>query len=347
MTKKKLIVNDKAYLTTPTLWSVIGVLSIIILMCGLTGCTSEEATPTSSEELLQTETSMPSPTLTDTPSPSPTFTMTVMPSDTPTNTSTPTEVLGVGSEYTNPNDDAKMVYVPEGDFLMGSEAISGNDGESPEHTVYLDAFWIYKYEVTNAQFTAFLNAEGNQEEEGATWLGADNFDVQIHQEDGQWTADEGYMSHPVIFVNWYGAQAYCKWAGGQLPTEAEWEKAARGQDGQTYPWGEQELNCNLVDYDCVVGTSPVGSYPAGASPYGALDMAGNVMEWVADWWAYDSYSTSSDENPTGPTSGTNKVLRGGSWFGIWGHSLVSADRYKIKPTEDNYYIGFRCAYTTP
>ena len=242
----------------------------------------------------------------------------------------------------NEKDGAEMVYVPAGEFLMGSEEAEAYSDESPEHTVYLDAYWIYKHEVTNEQYAAFLNEMGNQTKVSVTWLDASSTYTNIHESGGEWTADSGYEDHPVVQVTWYGAQAYCEWAGGGLPTEAQWEKAARGEDGQTYPWGEASPNCDLAQYgDCSGGTKPVGSYPNGASMYGALDMAGNVWEWVADWYDADYYENSPSQNPTGPASGTYRVLRGGSWLNNGGFLRASL-RVRNYPGNSSSIIGFRC-----
>jgi formylglycine-generating enzyme required for sulfatase activity/uncharacterized caspase-like protein len=223
-----------------------------------------------------------------------------------------------GDTWIRPADEAVMVYVPAGEFLMGSIENDeyARDNELPQHTVTLDAFWIDKYEVTNAQYAAFLNAEGNQEEGGVTWLDAEDEDVWIHERDGVWEADSGYADHPVVGVSWYGARAYAAWVGGRLPTEAEWEKAARGTEGQRYPWGNEQPTRDLSNFSGNVGgTTPVGSYsPAGDSPYGCADMAGNVWEWVHDWYDEDYYSVSPGSNPQGPASGTYRVLRGGAFF---------------------------------
>ena len=248
---------------------------------------------------------------------------------------------------------AEMVYVPAGEFQMGCDDANPNEScysdEQPLHTVYLDAYYIDKYEVTNAQYAQFLNAMGNQEEGGDTWLDADDSDVRIHQVGGVWQADAGYENHPVVEVTWYGARAYCRWRGGRLPTEAEWEKAARGSsDTRMYPWGNEAPDCSRLNYySCVGDTAPVGSYPSGASPYGALDMAGNVREWVNDWYQSDYYSVSPYSNPPGPASGTYKVLRGGGWYSLWSHVRAASRGYRCYPFSSINRIGFRCVGAAP
>jgi len=247
-----------------------------------------------------------------------------------------------GDKTSNSKDGAEIVYVSKGEFLMGSDECDPDDFEYPEHTVYLDAYWVYKHEVTNAQFAVFLNAQGNQEEGGMTWLEDVDEDARIRQSGGEWVPDSGYGDHPVVEVSWYGAQAYCEWAGGRLPTEAEWEKAARGTDGRTYPWGEESPTCSLAQFDSCSGqTVPVGSFPNGTSPYGALDMAGNVEEWVGDFFDSDYYSTSIGNNPTGPESGDYRVFRGGAWDNSeW--NLRTARRFGFWPNSSHDRNGFRC-----
>jgi serine/threonine-protein kinase len=258
--------------------------------------------------------------------------------------SSPPANASVGDTWTRPADGAEMVYVPAGEFLMGSTADDENapDREKPQHKVTLDAFWIDKYEVTNAQYAAFLNAEGNQEEGGVTWLGAGSDHVRIHERGGVWEADSGYADHPVVMISWYGARAYAAWVGGRLPTEAEWEKAARGTEGQRYPWGNESPADDLCNFDSNVGgPTPVGTYsPQGDSPYGCADMAGNVWEWVEDWYDADYYTVSPDSNPEGPAGGDARVLRGGSFVSP-PSSVRCAYRFGYFPYRRNNYVGFR------
>jgi serine/threonine protein kinase/formylglycine-generating enzyme required for sulfatase activity len=262
----------------------------------------------------------------------------------------------IGDMQISPKDGMLLVYVPAGEFLMGStdedidEAMAVCDGcdrslfydEYPQHTVYLDAYWIDQTEVTNQMYSDFLNVMGNQSEGGVTWLDAWAQSVQISSGQGGWVVYGEKGELPAIEVSWYGAAAYCEWVGRRLPTEAEWEKAARGTDGRTYPWGEG-IDCEHVQmHGCEGRTIPVGSLPDGASPYGALDMAGNVWEWVADWYEVDYYADSPSNNPLGPPSGSSRVIRGGSQFNT--ERLVrSAARWKVNHDDSNYDIGFRCA----
>ena len=224
---------------------------------------------------------------------------------------------------------------------MGST--DGGDDEQPAHAVALDGFWIDRTEVTNEQYAAFLNEEGNQDEGGTTWLDLNEEDSLVERVGDEYRPKGGYADHPMVEVSWYGAAAYCEWAGARLPTEAEWEYAARGTDGRKYPWGSSAPDCSKAQFDgCGGRTVPVASKPAGASPYGAQDMAGNVWEWVADWYDSDYYERSPSENPPGPSSGEYRVLRGGSW-GSGPDVVRGAHRYWDNPDAAGYYAGFRCA----
>ena len=258
-----------------------------------------------------------------------------------------------------------MVFVPAGEFIMGSPTGEGLDNEHPQRTVYLDAFYISKYEVTNEQFSQFVDATGYTTDAetagwGWAWTGEDWEEVERadwRHPQGPGSSVEGKMDHPVVQVSWNDADAYCQWAGVRLPTEAEWEKAARGTDGREYPWGNSapngsklnycDTNCELAWKDSNVddgytGTAPVGHYEAGKSPYGAYDMAGNVWEWVADWYDAEYYSRAPERNPQGPDSGERRVLRGGSWSGYQGDARC-VDRYGGDPDVRISYFGFRVA----
>ena len=228
-----------------------------------------------------------------------------------------------------------QVYIPSGQFLMGSletEAGAGKE-EKPQHPVYLSVYWIDQTEVTNAMYLRCVR-EGvcRPPKETRSNTRPAYFD------------EPGFGNYPVIYVSWQDADTYCRWAGRRLPSEAEWEKAARGTDGRTYPWGEDPPGPGMANFNNQVGdTRAVGSYPAGASPYGALDMAGNVAEWVADWYDPDYYPVSPASNPTGPESGEFRVLRGGSWFNM-ARAMRAAFRLSNYPELQSDTLGFRCAH---
>ncbi len=276
--------------------------------------------------------------------PTPTFTPTA--TFTPTPTVTPT--LGIGSTMENVLDGAEMIYIPVGDFLMGSEAEDADDEEGPEHNVFLDAFWVYQFEVTNSQFAEFVETTGyttTAEEEGYSRVRVDgsfedSYGAYWGAPEGVGSSVEAKQDHPVVHVSWYDAQAYCEWVGGRLPTEAEWEKAGRGTDERIYPWGDSAPNSSLANYDSE-DTVSVGSYPAGASPFDVMDMAGNVWEWVQDWHDLDYYNASPSSNPQGPSDGTSRVLRGGG-HGNTDWRLRVTSRFDHIPEYTGDFLGFRC-----
>ena len=280
-----------------------------------------------------------------------------------------TPTLGIGSTMVADKDGMTQVYVPAGEFLMGSadsDSEAGSD-EKPQHKVTLDAYWMDRTEVTNAMFAQFVAASDyktDAEKAGTgfiynptskNWETTAGADWQHPRGPGSNLA--GLDQHPAVLVSWNDAAAYCAWAGHRLPTEAEWEKAARGTDGRKFPWGNQGVAgdfLNFADRNLAVDgadknvddgyqfTAPAGSYPKGASPYGALDMAGNVWEWVADWYDEKYYTSSPPQNPEGPESGQYRVLRGGSWYGDqW--VARAAVRYRFVPDGRYDDVGFRCA----
>jgi iron(II)-dependent oxidoreductase len=237
-----------------------------------------------------------------------------------------------------------MVLVPAGEFLMGSDSWSGS--EKPAHIIYLDSFYIDQFEVSNTAFAEFLNEVGNQIEGvagKAHWVEESDLDLRIHRVDAVWQADQGWEDHPMNEVTWFGARAFCEWRNAHLPSEAEWEKAARGTDGRTYPWGEEEPTCEMANFSGCYHTSvPVDSYPDWVSPYGAYNMAGNVHEWTNDWYRVDYYANSPYENPSGPENGDYKVFRGASWFN-GNFQTRTTYRYPKLPVLTYMANGFRCA----
>lgn len=239
---------------------------------------------------------------------------------------TPTPVLPPTPVPTEEIAEVPMIAIPAGEFVMGNDA--GDDDEQPAHKVFVDAFEIDQYEVTNEQFQAFVEETGYVTEaekagEGRTWR----------------TYAEGKPRHPVVMVTWNDAVAYCQWCGKRLPTEAEWEKAARGTEGFIYPWGnEWALDKANTEESGYRGTIIVGSFPAGASPYGVMDMAGNVAEWTSDW--YDAYPGSTF---TSAYFGKKyRVIRGGGWFSD-AHLVRTTERSCSTMDLRNDDVGFRCA----
>jgi iron(II)-dependent oxidoreductase len=235
-----------------------------------------------------------------------------------------------------------MVHVPAGPFSMGSD--DGPADERPVHRVELSAFSIDRTEVTNAQFAAFLNARGETNSAGERLYDADDPDARIHRVGATWRADAGYDSHPAVEVTWAGARDYCRWRDQRLPTEAEWEKAARGNDARRYPWGAAAPDATRGRFGAPFNaTAPVGQFPSGASPYGLLDMGGNVWEWVAS--AYRPYPYRADDGRESADAGPVRATRGG------GHDSPAAELTTTQrgrtlsrnPRAGHHNIGFRCA----
>jgi len=228
-------------------------------------------------------------------------------------------------------DGAPMVLVPAGEFPMGSE--QGDDDEQPVHRVFLDSFYLDTFEVTNGQFAKFVAAIQSE----PPWGFADQETPVLHAE------------RPVRWVNWLEATGYCLWAGKRLPTEAEWEKAARGPEGRIYPWGNDPPTPLHAVFGLKEGTetvSPIGDRDKGKSPYGVHDLAGNLYEWVADWYDDTFYTPMHMLNPRGPMEGTAKVQRGGSYIN-GPYRLRASFRTKGDPTEHDPHVGFRCAHDAP
>ena len=227
--------------------------------------------------------------------------------------------------------ETPVVEIPAGEFAMGLDGVQALEDERPMHRVWVGSFSMDLHEVTTAQYAAFLAATNRL----APW---------------QWnTVDlSQHGDRPVIGVDWSDADAYCRWKGNRLPTEAEWEKSARGTDGRLYPWGNWAPYKDLANFALGARFSysqvlmPVQSYEHGKSPYGLYQMAGNVWEWVQDWYSVNYYEISPEHNPQGPEQGQFKVLRGGSWSDLPKY-LLTYGRFKLPPETRNSYTGFRCA----
>ena len=227
-----------------------------------------------------------------------------------------------------------MATIPEGVFIMGANGTDALEDERPQHEVWLDRFEMDRYEVTTGEYAEFMS----RVKRPAPW---------------QWESVDPaqHRDRPVVGVNWFDADAYCRWRGKPLPTEAEWENAARGTDRRQFPWGNQEPTDQFANFALGARFNysqvlmPVQRYELGISPYGLYQMAGNVGEWVADWYGSNYYEASPTRNPSGPAVGSFRVLRGGSWSDLPKY-LLTYGRFKLPPETRNSYTGFRCARTT-
>jgi iron(II)-dependent oxidoreductase len=241
----------------------------------------------------------------------------------------------------------EMVKIPAGTFLMGSDKKVDRNAyqpEFPQRRVYLDSYEIDKYEVTTVQFLKFV-------------LATDRKPLIDWQYEGG-NFQETMANHPVMHVSWFDADAYCRWAGKRLPTSAEWEKAARGEDGRVYPWGNEPAGLSRANFGRTGLSGPVrdrperlllyppiisvDKYDNGVSPYGVFQLAGNVAEWTADWYDPHYYKTAPDRNPKGPEKGTQRAFRGGGWIDST-PSVRPAQRNGTDPNTKMNWLGFRCA----
>ncbi len=249
------------------------------------------------------------------------------------NTDPATETETEESENRRGKDKAEMVFIPAGSFIMGSDDVNAQLASKPAHKVTLKGYWIDRFEVTNAMYRACVESRYCEEPRSKSSASHEDY-----------FTNEAYNDYPVIHVDWNQAKAYCSWAGKRLPTEAEWEKAARGSESYDYPWGNVlpkvlPMQINLFGTG---DTAPVDSFPEGASPYGVYNMGGNVWEWTADQFDQYYYGKSPSEDPKSVTGGVDYVIRGYSWaypFSDY-HITVRGSVYVLNHTYD---LGFRCA----
>ena len=247
-------------------------------------------------------------------------------------------------------DDTKenMIFIPEGSFTMGFKIDNDHDwgdmDEEPVHQVTLSSYWIDKYEVTSSNFTKFLNENKNEAHRFIEITPS----VTVKFDDNVYQPREGLENYPVNRVSWFGADAYCKWKEKRLPTEAEWEKAARGTDQRIFPWGNEFPDNSRVTFRRKFSEKgfqvmePVEGMKNGISPFGVHQMAGNVWEWVSDWFDATAYQDENRIDPKGPESGISKVLRGGNWY-YKAYYMRTTYRFNERPDIFKVWQGFRCA----
>ena len=314
-----------------------GLVSILLITLLLGSCAPGTASPIKLPIALsttaQTVTQPPRPTQTFLPTATSTATRPLTATSTPAAVTSPIELTDA--------NHVEMALVPAGDFTMGDN--NGPEDERPAHVVYLDAYYMDIFEVTNKQYEACVDAGICQ----PPVSGSSNTRSSYY-------GDPQYENYPVIYVNGDMANTYCRvWRSAELPTEAQWEKAARGTDARTYPWGEEVPDCNIANYwsltsgVCVGDTTAVGSYESGKSPYGIYDMAGNVWEWVTDWYSETYYQNSPAANPLGPDSGQVRAARGGAWLSDYPF-LRAAGRHSESNWQQGFFdAGFRCVGALP
>jgi formylglycine-generating enzyme required for sulfatase activity len=237
---------------------------------------------------------------------------------------------------------SETIRVAAGAFQMGSN--NGPEDERPQHQVNVAEFFIDRTKVTNANFAQFVNARGVKSADGQIWYDSDDNDARIHRRDGKWQADAGHENHPVVEASWYGALEYCSWVSKRLPTEAEWEKAARGTDGRKYPWGSDAADSTRAHFNGGWNDfRQVGSFAKGASPSGMLDAAGNGWEWVSS--AYMPYPYNTNDGREDLTKAQVRVTRGGGQDSR-ADELTTTHRGRHvsrNPRGGHHNIGFRCA----
>lgn len=232
-----------------------------------------------------------------------------------------------------------LMLVAAGAFWMGRD--DGGPDEAPLHRVFVTDFWIERAKVTNAEFAAFLNATGLRPPGSERRYDEDDPDARIHLRDGRWTADTGFEDHPAVEVSWFGARDYCRWKGRRLPTEAEWEKAARGDDRRIYPWGTEPPSPDRAVFGRPYNaTAPADGRPAGASPYGVGDLLGNLREWTATVFRPYPYKHQEDWSGAGAV-----VVRGGSHDDAAHELSVTRRRFYERrgAAAGHHFVGFRCA----
>ncbi|MEI7989528.1 MAG: formylglycine-generating enzyme family protein, partial [Chloroflexota bacterium] len=340
----KSVKSEKSAVQTSLLLSIggLGLLLLIVIIGGASWLLNRPSEPSSDmnaqtvqSSIRQTQSAVDKQTPTLSLKGQGEYDVNVYPTITPSITNIPLATATLHSILSriSTKDGMEMIYIPASEFLMGSTESDrfADNNEKPQHKVELNGYWMDKTEVTNGMYQKCV-ADGACQE-------PNNKSSRTHAD---YYKNSTYANYPVIYVDSNQAVTYCKWAGGSLPSEAQWEKAARGTDGRKYPWGDVSPSCDLANYTgCGGDTKPVGSIMAGESPYGLMDMAGNVGEWVNDWYDDGYYKNSPQLNPAGPESGLSRVVRGGSWE-YDSMYVRAANRDRIFHVFWGNNLGFRC-----